>query len=228
MAIELFWTSGSPFAWRVQLALALKGIAYESRRLHFDKGDNRTPEFLAVSPRGRVPALRDGDVTVWESVACLAYLDRAHPEPPLFGATPAEAARIWPLVAACVADFDGPADAIISPLYFGFGGPGLAANPAALAEPLELVAREIARVEASLAGGPWQGGLARPTAADCTIYPIVRSLLRAASKPAAAELRFSFLPLAQHHPALAAWMARVEALPGYDATFPPHWRGTPG
>ena len=42
--------------------------------------------------------------------------------------------------------------------------------------------------------------------------------------PAAAELSARFLPAETHYPRLAAWMRRVEALPGFDRTWPPHWR----
>ena len=93
MAIEVFWGSGSPFAWRVLLALEAKGLAYQSRLLEFSKGDSKTPEFLALNPRGQVPVLRDGGYVVYESIAILAYLERKYPEPPLFGATPKKPAR---------------------------------------------------------------------------------------------------------------------------------------
>jgi glutathione S-transferase len=40
----------------------------------------------------------------------------------------------------------------------------------------------------------------------------------------ARPLELGFLPLGEHHPALAAWVERIEALPGYERTYPPHWR----
>jgi len=49
-------------------------------------------------------------------------------------------------------------------------------------------------------------------------------LLRSMEKREAGELRSRFLPMATTYPALARWIARVEALPGYDKTYPPHWR----
>src|SRR5688500_12238751 len=66
MAIEIFWGSGSPYAWRVLLMLAVKGASYESRLLSFMENENHTPEYLKLSPRGRVPAMRDGDVSLSE------------------------------------------------------------------------------------------------------------------------------------------------------------------
>ena len=44
------------------------------------------------------------------------------------------------------------------------------------------------------------------------------------NKPAAAELGARFLPMERNYPALARWIGRIEALPGYDRTYPPHWR----
>ena len=43
MAIELYWGSGSPFAWRVMLTLEVKGLAYESKLLEFSKGEHKAP-----------------------------------------------------------------------------------------------------------------------------------------------------------------------------------------
>ena len=61
MAIELYWGSGSPFAWRVMLTLEVKGLAYESKLLEFSKGEHQTPAYLQLNPRGKVPTLKDGD-----------------------------------------------------------------------------------------------------------------------------------------------------------------------
>ena len=52
---SLYYGSGSPYAWRVQLALEHKALAYERKVLSFSAGDTRKPEFLALNPRHRVP-----------------------------------------------------------------------------------------------------------------------------------------------------------------------------
>ena len=85
MAIELYWGSGSPFAWRVMLALEVKKLPYESKLMEFSKGEHKTPAYLQLNPRGKVPTLKDGDFAVYESIAIMAYLDRKYPDPPLFG-----------------------------------------------------------------------------------------------------------------------------------------------
>jgi glutathione S-transferase len=218
MSIELFWLSGSPFAWRVMLALEVKGLAYQSRRLDRSKGETRSAEFLALNPRGQVPVLRDGDVTVRESIAILAYLDRQYPEPPLFGRTAAEAAAIWQELMEAVMFLDRFDDFVL-PMYFGEA----VAKEAQVRAAIPGIQAELARLQATLAGRPWLAG-STLSAADLGAYPMVRSLLRAAEKPDAARFEQAFLRLRESHPAVGGWMARIEALPGYDRTFPPHWR----
>src|SRR5678816_1185106 len=95
MAIELYWGSGSPFAWRVMLTLEVKGLAYESKLLEFSKGDHKTAAYLQLNPRGKVPTLKDDAFVVYESLAIMSYLDRKYPAPPLFGVTAEETGLIW-------------------------------------------------------------------------------------------------------------------------------------
>ena len=98
MALTLYWGSGSPFAWRVLLALEHKRLPYESQLLHFDKQEQKSPQMLKLNPRGRVPVLKDGDYVVFESVAVLYYLDVKYPQAPIFGATPEEAGVIMRVI----------------------------------------------------------------------------------------------------------------------------------
>lgn len=219
MAIEVYWGSGSSFSWRVLLALEVKGLPYESRLLQFSRREHKAPEYLALNPRGQVPTLRDGDLVVTESIAILAYLDRRYPASPLFGATPDEAAAVWQAVQQCVCYFDGPSDAFVLGMYFGVDDE----NERAVRAALPHIDAELGRMEATLASSPWLAG-ATLSAADLVTYPMVKSVLRAAGKPAAVELAARLTLPGPRRPALAAWMAAVEALPGYDRTYPPHWR----
>ena len=72
--ITLYYGSGSPYAWRVQLALEHKALEYERKVLSFSAGDTRKPEFLALNPRHRVPVIVDGDFVLWESNSIIRYL----------------------------------------------------------------------------------------------------------------------------------------------------------
>src|SRR4051812_20602197 len=220
--MELFWGSGSPYAWRVQLALEIKGIAYQSRLIEFSKDEQRSPEMLALNPRGQVPVLRDGEVVVSQSIAILAYLERRHPEPALFGRTPGETGAIWQAVMEAALHLDGPADLFLVAMYYGEAE----ARQAEVRAALPPIAAELGRLEGTLHDRPCLAGLAL-TAADVVVYPMVRSLLRAADKPDAARFEHGLDGFSGRYPQLAAWMARVEALPGYERTYPPHWRKNP-
>src|SRR5512140_3344810 len=79
MSLVLYYGSGSPFAWRAQLALEHKALQYERKVLSFAAGDTRKPEFLALNPRHRVPVLVHDDFTLYESSAIVEYLDEAFP-----------------------------------------------------------------------------------------------------------------------------------------------------
>jgi glutathione S-transferase len=220
MAVEIFWASGSPYSWRVLLAAEFKGIAYESRLLSFSKGETRSPEYTALNPRQRVPALRDGDVVVRESLAILAYLDRKFPERPILGGSAATAGAIFQSICEFGSYMDHSLDSFTQPLYFG-GASDKAEQIRAAASTL---AEELRTLEATLGtrDSVAPGGL---SAADFVWFPGIKSLERASGKEAAAPFELPFLPLEKTHPNIARWMRTVEAIPGYDRTYPPHWRG---
>lgn len=67
-------------AVRVRWLLEEMGVPYELVRLDPAKGETKSPEYLAVNPLGRVPALTDGDITIAESAAICAYLADKFPE----------------------------------------------------------------------------------------------------------------------------------------------------
>lgn len=219
MAIEIHWGSGSPYAWRVLLALEVKRLPYRSRVLQFSKSDHKAPEYLALNPRGRVPTLVDGDFVLYESLAILAYLDRKYPEPPLFGRTPEETGGIWRAISEYISDVDKPLFDVVLPIYHGEA----AAKSDAIQAGIVKVHEELARLEGALGTRSWIAGEAI-SAADLVVYPGLTSLVRAAGKPDAVPLALGVLPLGNRYPKLEAWTRRVEQLPGYDRTYPPHWR----
>jgi len=219
MAIEVFWGSGSQYAWRVLLALEVKRLPYESHVLQFSKREHKAPEYLALNPRGRVPTLRDGNFVLSESLAILAYLDRKVPEPPLFGRTPEETGQVWRAISEYLSYLDGPAFEVVRPFFFGES----AKKADAIRVAIPKVHDELGRLEAALARGSWLVGDAL-SAADLVVYPGVMSLVRAASKPDAASFDLGVLPLGARYPQIEAWTQQVERLPGYDRTYPPHWR----
>jgi glutathione S-transferase len=224
MALEVFWGSGSTPAWRVLLALAVKGVPYESKLLSFSARDHKTPEFLQVNPRGQVPAIRDGAFTLWESYAILVYLDRKHPTPPLFGATAEDAGVIQRLVSEHDSHFFPATQEMGRPILFG-GPTGTEGKEATIKEAAGRVHHELGLLNERLATRAYLTG-AQISAADVVIFPTIKWIERIATRPTAAPLDLALMPVAARYPHVAAWCARIEALPGYDATFPPHWRNT--
>ena len=218
---ELFWISGSPPSWRVMLGLVLKDIPFTSRRLDHGKGENRAPAYLAINPKGQVPALRHGTLALRESIAILAWLDRAWPTRPLFGTTAAEAAEIWPRVMAFEADLRPAATTIATTLLRNRSSERHDALAAATARYLD----ELDDIEHCLDEQSWLGPDG-PSAADCWLFPtlgwISRALARTRDRVPA--------ELAAHladRPALRGWHSRFAALPGVAGTYPPHWADTP-
>lgn len=65
-------------AFRPLWMLEELGVPYENVPTHFATGDTRKPEFLAINPNGHIPALVDGDVTLFESLAITLYLARKY------------------------------------------------------------------------------------------------------------------------------------------------------
>ena len=73
----------SSAAYRVRIALNLKGLAPERRFVHLRKSEQHAAEFLKVNPQGLVPALAIGDTVLTQSLAIIEYLDEKHPAPRL-------------------------------------------------------------------------------------------------------------------------------------------------
>lgn len=86
-----YWRSTA--AWRVRLALAAKGLAYEQVAVNLLHGDQRAPGHLALNGQGLVPVLEHDGVVLTQSLAIIEYLDEVFPDPPLLPADPASRAR---------------------------------------------------------------------------------------------------------------------------------------
>jgi glutathione S-transferase len=219
MAIELYWGSGSPFAWRVMLTLEVKGLAYESKLLEFSKNEHKTPAYLRLNPRGKVPTLKDGNYVVYESLAIMSYLDRKYPKPSLFGETPEETGSIWRAVAECESYMVSAGDKVVRPIFFGKG----LDKVEEIQQAAQTLRHEFKVVDERLSGSPWLVG-DKISAGDIGVFPLIQLILRAASKEAARPFKLGFVPLAQTFPNIAKWVQRIEALPNYERTYPPHWR----
>jgi maleylacetoacetate isomerase len=95
--LKLYTYFRSSAAYRVRIALNLKGLPYHAVPVHLTKdgGQQRRPDFVALNPQMRVPALvlDSGDVLT-QSLAIIDYLDEAHPKPPLLPPDPLARAKV--------------------------------------------------------------------------------------------------------------------------------------
>lgn len=89
-----YWRSSA--AYRVRIALNLKGLAYENLPVHLvkDGGQQRSAEYKTLNPQGLVPLLVDGDERISQSLAILEYLEEIFPLPALLPDDPADRARV--------------------------------------------------------------------------------------------------------------------------------------
>jgi glutathione S-transferase len=211
--VIIYHGAGSPFSWRVLLALEHKQLPYELIALSFDRREMHTPEFARINPREKVPALRDGELTLYESAAILEYLDDRHPEAP----------RLFPIAIAAraivrrlVCEIDAYVGRHVSTLgKYVFRAAAEARTQPIVDEAADALREELGRFEAALAADHLAGDLG---AADLSLYPLFAILARF-------ELRRPDLRLsAAMGPRVARWMKRIEALPYFGRTYPAHWR----
>src|SRR5262245_2407836 len=94
----------SSAAYRVRIALALKGLSYDYLPVHLAKGEQYQPDFTAISPQNLVPVVEeDSGQRLYQSLAIMEYLDETHPQPPLLPGDPAGRNRVrsLALISAC-------------------------------------------------------------------------------------------------------------------------------
>ena len=105
--MKLYSYFRSSAAYRVRIALNLKGIAYETLPIHLvkDGGHNKRPEFRAINPQMRVPVLvtAAGDVLL-QSLAIIEYLEETNPQPALLPRDPAARAKVRALAELIACD----------------------------------------------------------------------------------------------------------------------------
>ena len=102
--IKLHGFFRSSAAFRVRIALNLKGLGYDNGFVHLRRGEQGQPAYLAVNPQGLVPALEVDGETLVQSLPIVEYLDETHPQPPLLPADAAGRARVRALAAIVACD----------------------------------------------------------------------------------------------------------------------------
>lgn len=102
--MKLYTYFRSSAAFRVRIALNLKGVDYESVPVDLRPGAHQQPDYLARNPQGLIPILEEGAAVISQSLAIIEYLEETHPRPPLLPRSPLERARVRSLALAIACD----------------------------------------------------------------------------------------------------------------------------
>lgn len=215
MALKFYYLSGSPFSWKVWLALEHKALSYDLEVLSADAGDLRKPAFLSLNARGKVPVIVDDGFVLSESTAIVEYLEeRYRASGPSLWPTD-EQARATARRIAIEGDtyiYPQVRKLVVELLMRKDGAP----DETVIADAKATLAHELAMLDARI-GNTF---LADPdvSAADYAIYPFLAILKRVAARRPELDLTALLLP------GTIEWMGRIEALRFFASTTPPHWR----
>ena len=209
--IRFYYGSGSPFSWRVQLVLEEKKLPYEAVLLSFSKGEHKSAEHLARSPHGKVPALTDDRLTLYESSAIVEYLEERYPKPSVMPADPAARALVRIEELECLLYLAETFRAVARQAFFT---PPEQRDAAALDAARADVRSQLERLEARAAGRRARYIVGdEPSRADFTWLPFVEIAGRAGADVDRART-----------PWLIDWRETMRARPSYERSYPPHWR----
>ncbi|APV50119.1 hypothetical protein BWI17_10750 [Betaproteobacteria bacterium GR16-43] len=218
MKVDFYHGHGSPYSWRVWLALEHLKVPYELKVLSFANKDTTKPEFVAINPRHQVPTIVDEGFALWESIPILEYLDeRFGMDGParLYPGTESERARIRLLVKEIEGYLRGEGVGVLARELF-FKDEGVQPDLEVVAKSRDVIASELRLLERKLKGPFLCGEM--PCAADFVLAPELGYVNRIQFRKPESKVG-EVVP-----EALRAWHKRIEALPFYDKTFPPHWR----
>jgi glutathione S-transferase len=191
--MKLYMTESSGNAYKPRLLLEMLKVPYEKAILDSKNKEHKQLPFLAVNPRGQVPALEDEGRTFWDSTSCLVYIARKHGGERWLPTDPAGMAEVTQWLALSNNELhyglqwargvkNGIKQGSVEE-YQGYGNNGLKV------------------LDAHLKNNDWLA-MGRPTIADLACYPYV-----AVSPEGGFKL--------EDYPAVQAWIKRVEALPGW-------------
>ena len=212
--ITFYYGSGSAPAWRVWLALEHKRLPYEFKLMSFSDGDLKTPQYRALNPRGKVPLIVDQGFALAESNAIVEYLDEQYPATPrLFPGSTRQRSQVRRWVADIDDNFGRALSRLSGWILFT---PKEKWQDEPIVAARQAVLDELATIAAQMQGDFLAGQAI--SAADFALYPQVATLARC-------DLRKPELALEASRPAaMVAWARRIEALPYFAKTIPPHWK----
>jgi glutathione S-transferase len=212
--ITFYYGSGSPFAWRVWLALEHKQLAYELKSMSFSDGDLKTAAYRRINPRGKVPAIEDDGFALYESAAIVEYLEDRYAGrgKPLFPGDVRRRAQIRRLINEADLYLDLASRRLLQAVLFTKKEDW---DEARISKARDGVGVELENFEDRIEGDYFAGEI---SAAEFTIYPIIALLLRM-------DLRKPDLDIASLvGPKISVWITRLASMPIFTNTYPPHWK----
>lgn len=204
---ELFSFFNSSASYRVRIALCLKGIAFDTHPVNIRAGAQGEESFVdALSPMASVPAVRDGDFSLSQSLAIIDWLDARYPTRRLIPLEQELRARVLELSYAIACDIHPVNNLRILKYLEG----ELNATPKQkdawyrhwIKEGLTGIERMLSRARQQY-GGPWCFGEA-PTLADCCLIPQIANAQRFGCDIAVFPVAMSIFEHAASNPAIAA------------------------
>jgi len=202
--MKLYSFFRSSAAFRVRIALGLKGLSHEAVPVHLRRGEHRADAYRAVNPQRRVPALvlDDGSILI-QSLAIIEYLDETHPQPPFLPSDPltrAKARAVADIIACDIHPLNNAG--VLKVLREEFAADEAKIN----AWIARWTAEGLQAVERLIEPGPFAFGVA-PTIADICIVPQVYHARR-------------FKVSLDEYPRIVAVDAAARALPAFAAAAP--------
>ncbi|MDP3855799.1 glutathione S-transferase family protein [Phenylobacterium sp.] len=192
----------SPYAQKVKIALREKGVAFETVSPGGLGAGGAQGEFVAASPRAEVPALVDGDVSVFDSTIILEYLEDRYPETPMLPASPADRARVRMLEEVMDTHFEAINWGLSEIRWFRRAEGELAQT--LLSKAAEQTQGFFTWLEGQLGERPWFNGETFGWG-DLAVVPYVNGAVGHGNPPAEGSK-------------LAGWLARANARPSVTAT----------
>ncbi len=169
--MKLYTYFRSSAAFRVRIALNLKGLGYEPALVHLPKGEHRTEAYAGVNPQALVPTLDTGTARLNQSLAIIEYLEETHPQPPLLPKDALERARVRSLSLLVACEIHPLNNLRVLKYLRKALGQG---EDAVNTWYRHWIAEGLAKLEAELASSPRTGRFCHgeaPTMADCCLVP---------------------------------------------------------
>jgi len=215
MAINFYYLSGSPFSWRIWLALEYKELTYQLKVVERERGDLISERFLKMNPWGKAPVIEDNGFILYESSAIIEYLEDQYDK---------SGKSLWPheiqlraMARRTLSEIDTqiypPVRALVEELVMQQGS----------SPDMERIngSFEKLRVNLNILVESKQGRFLigdAPGAADFALFPLIEILLRIINNTS------HLMPVWSLPPSLRQWQSHVKKISYVGKTIPPHWR----